>query len=147
VRECWRAAIVYFRGPERDALDRYYKAPHACNAGAAVRITFDCPWIDPEPVDETIRILEDQQADYASNVYHAGAGSGLAGLGNRDDIDYSQYRWTLDTVEDLELLHAVYEKLGNRDDFGWREVLALMEREPELDEMNAHVVQKPLRQL
>jgi hypothetical protein len=81
------------------------------------------------------------------DFHHAGAGSGLAALWNHNDTDYSQYRSTLAIVEDLELVHAVYEKLGNRDDFGWREVLALMEREPELAELNAHVVQKPLHQL
>lgn len=56
--------------------------------------------------------------------------------------DYSRYRWTLDTVEDLELLRAVYARLGNRNDFGWGEVLRLMQLEPQLAQLNAHVVQK-----
>ncbi len=39
--------------------------------------------------------------------------------------DYGQYRWTLDTPEDLAFLRAVYDRLGNVDTFHWREVLAL----------------------
>lgn len=60
--------------------------------------------------------------------------------------DYSRYRWTVDTQEDLTLLRAIYSRFGNRDDFVWRDVLHLMEREPELAELNSQVVQKPVRQ-
>jgi spore coat polysaccharide biosynthesis protein SpsF len=63
----------------------------------------------------------------------------------RARVDYSQYRWTLDTAEDLELLRAIYSRFSNRDDFGWDEVIQLMEREPELVHLNAHVVQKALQ--
>jgi spore coat polysaccharide biosynthesis protein SpsF len=59
--------------------------------------------------------------------------------------DYSQYRWTLDTAADLDLLRTIYARLDNRDDFGWREAIEVMEREPELAELNAHVVQKALQ--
>jgi len=58
------------------------------------------------------------------------------------DTDYSQYRWTLDTPEDLDLIRAVYSRFDNRDDFDWQEVLALMEHEPKLAELNSHVTQK-----
>jgi spore coat polysaccharide biosynthesis protein SpsF len=62
----------------------------------------------------------------------------------RNESDYSAYRWTLDTAEDLELLRNIYSRFGNQDNFGWREVIMLMEREPELAELNTHVVQKSL---
>jgi spore coat polysaccharide biosynthesis protein SpsF len=62
----------------------------------------------------------------------------------REKKDYSAHRWTLDTPDDLELIRAIYARLGNRDDFGWREVLALMEQEPELAALNSHIVQKSL---
>ena len=60
----------------------------------------------------------------------------------RDERDYSAYRLTLDTHEDLQLIRTIYSRFEGRDDFGWRDVLALMEREPELAELNAHVLQK-----
>jgi spore coat polysaccharide biosynthesis protein SpsF len=58
------------------------------------------------------------------------------------EADYSGYRWTLDTVEDLELLRAIYARFGDRNDFAWRQVMRLMEIEPQLAQINAHVIQK-----
>jgi len=64
----------------------------------------------------------------------------LASLVN--GTDYSHDRWTLDTDADLELLRAIYQSFGNRDQFRWKEIIQLMEREPQLCALNAHVVQK-----
>jgi len=58
------------------------------------------------------------------------------------DDDCSHYRWTLDTLEDLELLRTIYATFGDRDDFGWRDVLRLMQLQPQLAQINAHIVQK-----
>jgi spore coat polysaccharide biosynthesis protein SpsF len=61
------------------------------------------------------------------------------------EADYSKYRWTLDTPADLELIRAVYAHFSQRN-FGWREVLSLMENRPELVAINAQVRQKTLRE-
>lgn len=66
-RECERLKVAYFRGDEADVLDRYYRAAQQFAADAIVRITADCPLIDPELIDATIRSSLDQKADYASN--------------------------------------------------------------------------------
>jgi len=59
--------------------------------------------------------------------------------------DYSRHRWTLDTQEDWQLIEAIYGRLYHRDrPFGMREVLALLEREPALADLNAHVTQKAI---
>jgi len=58
--------------------------------------------------------------------------------------DFSRYRWTLDTPQDLRLIRAIYAHYGNRDDFDWREVAALMLRSPEIATLNSGVVQKSL---
>ncbi len=60
--------------------------------------------------------------------------------------DYSGYRLTLDTADDLQLLRAVYASFGNRDDVRWQEVVELLERRPELAALNSHVVQKPVHE-
>lgn len=58
-----------FRGDENDLLDRYYQAAQAYNADVIVRITSDCPMIDPEVVDMVIRtFLNLPHADYVSNT-------------------------------------------------------------------------------
>jgi spore coat polysaccharide biosynthesis protein SpsF len=179
VAECDRIQVHCLRGSEHDVLDRYYKCAQSQAADSVVRITADCPLIDPELVDTTIRVFLNNPCDFASNALLPTYPRGLdveifttAALARawreashsyeREHVtpylyehpelfhlvsikagaDYSRYRWTLDTAEDLELLRAIYARLGNRDDFGWREVLKLMQREPQLAEINAHVVQK-----
>ena len=47
--------IDSFAGSEDDVLDRYYQAAKRFNADIIVRITADCPLIDPELVDKVIR--------------------------------------------------------------------------------------------
>jgi spore coat polysaccharide biosynthesis protein SpsF len=182
VTECDGIEVECFRGSEHDVLDRYYKCAKTCSADAVVRITADCPLVDPELVDLTIRAFLDTPCDYASNALVTTYPRGLdveifamAALGRAwheakrsyerehvtpylyenperfrllsltADADYTQYRWTLDTAEDLELLRAIYSSFRDRDDFGWREVLGLMQREPQLSEINAHVVQKAVQ--
>ncbi len=60
--------------------------------------------------------------------------------------DYSGYRWTVDTPEDLAFVRAVYARLGRNGRFGWRDVLALVRREPGLIELNRGVRQKALEE-
>jgi len=56
-------------------------------------------------------------------------------------LDLSQLRWTLDHPEDLELIRAIYERLyAPGPPFGWREIVALMEKEPELCRLNAGIL-------
>jgi spore coat polysaccharide biosynthesis protein SpsF len=62
------------------------------------------------------------------------------------DADHSSHRWTLDTPEDLQLIREIYQRFDNRMNFGWREILARIERSPELCEINAHIVQKSIRE-
>ncbi|MEM9806848.1 MAG: aminotransferase class III-fold pyridoxal phosphate-dependent enzyme [Cyanobacteria bacterium P01_D01_bin.56] len=57
-----------YRGSESDVLDRYYQAASCFQANAVVRITGDCPLIDPSIVDEVIDSFLESKVDYASNV-------------------------------------------------------------------------------
>jgi spore coat polysaccharide biosynthesis protein SpsF len=68
VTECKRIGVKVFRGEEKDVLDRYYRAAQHFSAEAVVRITSDCPLIEPEITDKTIRAFVDRGPDYASNA-------------------------------------------------------------------------------
>ncbi len=56
------------RGSLLDVLGRYVLAAEQHGAGVVVRITADCPLVDPELVDRLVRVRADADAEYASNV-------------------------------------------------------------------------------
>src|ERR1700729_944187 len=56
-----------YRGSEEDVLDRYHAAAKLYGADVVVRVTGDCPLIDPEVVDAVIDRFSDAGVDYASN--------------------------------------------------------------------------------
>lgn len=55
------------RGSEWDVLDRFYKAVYDKNASWIIRVTSDCPLIDPMLVDEVVEFAILSNADYCSN--------------------------------------------------------------------------------
>jgi spore coat polysaccharide biosynthesis protein SpsF len=57
-----------FRGSEDDVLDRFYQAVKHKNPDWVVRVTSDCPLIDPELVDKIITFANEKNVDYCSNV-------------------------------------------------------------------------------
>ena len=63
-----RNGAAVFRGSEEDVLDRYYRATCSCQAEVVVRITADCPLIDPELSDQVTQRFLTERPDYASNV-------------------------------------------------------------------------------
>jgi spore coat polysaccharide biosynthesis protein SpsF len=183
VAECKRLQTKVFRGDEKDVLDRYYRAAQLFKAEVVVRITADCPLIDPELVGETVKKFLEARPDYASNALERTYPRGLDTevfsmkaldrawskateayqrshvtpflyqnpamfnvLALKGEKDYSGLRWTLDTSEDLEFLRAVYARFPGRDDFGWRDVLSLLGREPKLTELNRDVAQKDMHE-
>jgi spore coat polysaccharide biosynthesis protein SpsF len=52
------------RGHPTDVLDRYYQAARQLHAGVVVRLTGDCPLIDPDVIDETVRAFLDADPPY-----------------------------------------------------------------------------------
>jgi spore coat polysaccharide biosynthesis protein SpsF len=175
---CSRYSIPVFRGSEEDVLGRY------CHAAAMiadrfgpvdyiVRITADCPLIDPHVIDHVAGFAKDLHYDYISNTNPPTYPDGLdvevikkealseahiharlrserehvtpyikkhdrfrkMNVTHREDL--SQYRWTLDTPEDLEFMRQVYRHLYREGAFFLMDdILALLKRHPELQEIN-----------
>jgi len=66
-----------FRGSEDDVLERYYNAAISTEADLIVRITGDCPFVDPKLIDEMLADFLDSGIDYESNVSPATFPDGL----------------------------------------------------------------------
>lgn len=70
-----KSGVRYFRGKTNDVLDRFYKAALKFKANTIVRITGDCPLIDPYESDKTVSKFLCGNYDYVSNdskTYHNG---------------------------------------------------------------------------
>jgi glutamate-1-semialdehyde 2,1-aminomutase/spore coat polysaccharide biosynthesis protein SpsF len=174
---CRENDVPCYRGSEHDVLDRFYGAARGEKASQVVRITADCPLIDPEVIDRVVRRFQRGDLDYASNAMVRSYPDGLdteifsfsalerawheasrtserehvtpylrsdkfrtANVENNSAPFYQHYRWTVDEVEDLEFIRAVYRALHDRESFGMKDVLELIEKTPGLDKMNSEIV-------
>lgn len=207
---CDLSGIPYTRGSLYDVLDRYYQTAKSAKADVVVRITADCPVIDPELIDKVVNTVINEQSsvndkpfDFVCNrlppPYHRTYPIGLdieactfkaleqawkkakepqqrehvmpyfyegvelitdnrllhTGISPRgyhiallhNPTDFGDYRWTVDTPEDLEFIRQVYAHFEGRDDFSWKEVLTLVHDNPELMQINAGVKHKTLKDI
>ena len=183
VRICKERDVPYSRGSAMDVLDRFKNAAREHGAEIVVRLTADCPVIDPDLIDQTVDafLVSDPPADLAVNrlpwerTFPIGLDTEVCAsstleiawreadkLHQREHVmpffyenperfhilhvqnkkDYGRLRWTVDTADDLTFIREIYARFGGRDDFTWGDVLALLEKEPELVEINAHVQHK-----
>ena len=102
------------RGSDTDVLARYIGAARSRRADVIVRITADCPLIDPDVIDRTVEAFREADADYASNT-----------------LEPRTYPRGLD----VEVIgRAALERAGREDrDPAWREhVTPFIYRHPEL---------------
>lgn len=65
---CKSSKVPCFRGSEADVLGRFAGAAKASGADIVIRLTADCPLLDPAVIGQTIRLRAVTGADYASNV-------------------------------------------------------------------------------
>lgn len=186
VMEALRCGVQVFKGSEDDVLLRYYCAAKENQLDVVVRITSDCPLVDPKVLDEIIAfyivnkysIVSNAGPDSSSRTYPRGLDIEVFSFEKlqeanenadekyqrehvtpyiyetenqvyffKNDVDYSKYRLTLDTIEDLELLTKVYHYLYHGEhNFYLKEIIALFERCSDLNMINAQVEQKKLRE-
>ncbi len=213
---CSGLKVACARGSLHDVLDRFYQAASSQHAGRVVRITADCPMIDPALIDQTIGLLDEEQdagrVDFGANrlpppfgrsfpigldvevctfealqrawqeaketfqrehvMPYLYEGTQLVARGTNADTsgaaalrpyqfvssglsargfgiaqlqhspDYGTLRWTVDTPPDLEFARQVFARLGGKPEFTWVDVLAVLEKEPDLARINAEVQHK-----
>ncbi len=208
---CDFSGIPFTRGSLFDVLDRYFQTALHAKADVVVRITADCPVIDPELIDNVVNTLLGESGigsgkseyDFVCNrlpppwtrTYPIGLDveactfkvlkkawkeakepqhrehampylyeevelltvnrqlqTGLSPRGFNIALlhhttDFGDYRWTVDTPEDLEFMRQIYSRFDGRDDFTWKEVLDLVHDDPELMKINAGVQHKTLKDI
>ena len=69
VKFCLDNSLTYFRGSKNNVLNRYYKASRKYKVKNIIRITSDCPLIDPVILDKMILEFKKKKLDYLSNTY------------------------------------------------------------------------------
>lgn len=184
IKLCNKLGVLTYRGSEEDVLSRYYEAAKQFNADVIVRLTSDCPLIDPEIIDQVIKLYITQKdvLDYVSNTlirtYPRGLDTEVFSFralqvtyekarlkSEREHVtayiyknpdkfqlknlsyvrDLSKHRWTVDTKEDFELIKQILESLyTNNQMFTMKDVLCLLDKNPSLFYLNAHIEQKKL---
>jgi len=181
--ESQKYGAAVYRGSEEDVLGRYYEAASECAADVVVRITSDCPLLDPELIDCLVqKFFSLPAADYLSNTLERTYPRGLDVeifsrkvlatafrqalasferehvtpyiyqhedlfqlVSHVDRINRSNHRWTLDTPSDWQFVEAVYQHLYQvKEMFTTGDVLALLQRHPEIGKLNEQVRQKNL---
>lgn len=65
---CRAIGVDCYRGSLNDVLDRFYQATTLYKAETIVRLTGDCPLIDPMVIDRVVQQYLDSNSDYVSNV-------------------------------------------------------------------------------
>lgn len=65
---CEQESAAVVRGPELDVLARFALAAQATEAGIVVRVTADCPLLEPALVDQAVEAFAVGDCDYLSNM-------------------------------------------------------------------------------
>jgi glutamate-1-semialdehyde 2,1-aminomutase len=161
------------QGSKNDVLERYVQAAKENQADVIVRITGDCPLVDPVLVDECISKFIESKVDYLSNTipptYPDGLDVEVMGYKTlkkadeeakklfhrehvttyihesnffsknnyQNDEDFSAMRWTVDDLEDFEVITNVFEYFKSNIHFSWKEVLELQDNNPKLFAVNS----------
>jgi spore coat polysaccharide biosynthesis protein SpsF (cytidylyltransferase family) len=68
VNEATRLGVEAFKGHPTDVLDRYFEAANTHNAEVIVRVTADCPLLDPHVAENVIERFLQTKVDYCSNI-------------------------------------------------------------------------------
>lgn len=64
---CRQHGFSFYRGDLQDVLDRYYQTAKLFSAKTIVRITGDCPLMDPREIDRTVQAFMESGVDFAAN--------------------------------------------------------------------------------
>jgi spore coat polysaccharide biosynthesis protein SpsF len=183
VNFCIQNDLPYYRGDEDNVLSRFYFCAKENNLDVVIRVTSDCPFVDPSLILEGVDLYNQSQDSnaYVSNCLvrtfprgidfeifsfsaledaylHASLSGDLEHVTpyihqNRSGVvvvkhivqkeDKSQFRITLDTPEDLQLISTLIRDY-NAHYLSHTAIVNILESQPDLVAINAHVEQKKI---
>ena len=160
------------RGSENNVLQRFTEVTKKYKADVVVRITGDCPLIDPSIVDLIIDEFFQTESDYCTNTMPPTYPDGLdvevfysdqlfeakdlsqdnsdlehvtPSIRRREDIkkvnvknteDLSSLRWTVDEIDDFNVVKGVFDFFHPDIQFSWGEVMKLYKSKQEVFKKN-----------
>lgn len=175
---CNKMKIDNHRGSELDVLSRYWEVSQLYKSRYCIRVTSDCPLIDPKVIDLTINQFLGSGCDYFSNSECFPNGMNVEIFSSemlneayckglkpyeREHVTpyfytnpekfklgqvklkkpYPKYRLTVDTLEDFALIKEIIERIWvNNKEFDLDNICALLKKQPELLNINQHIIQK-----
>lgn len=181
---CKKHEVSFYRGSENDVLDRYYQCAKEYAADIVVRVTSDCPLIDPRVVDMVINEYKKGESDYSSNIVERTYPRGMdvevfsfkaLAKAHREahedyqrehvtpfihenpekfiltnvlgDEDFSRYRITVDTPEDMEMVSRLYIKVFDDigSSYGYMDLVNALAADSELLSINSGIEQKEIK--
>lgn len=178
---CNKYGIECFRGQEEDVLDRYYQCASNYNPNIIIRVTSDCPLLEPKLIDfwisnmkkDNIEFIEEEDKIYTGfglDIFTMEALRKLKKMSTKknqkehvvgyylenkeefkskkyplkDELSYlyRDYRLTLDTIEDYELIKKIYEKFYHDEFVNLSEVIKYIDNNKEVLNINKGINQK-----
>lgn len=91
-----KAGVACFRGSENDVLARFYLAATEYGYDHVVRITSDCPFLDPTVIDALVDLYLAGNYQYASNCIRRTYPHGL----DCEILGYEQLKWMYEHTSD-----------------------------------------------
>lgn len=106
--------IECFRGDLHNVLKRFYDCATINKAEIVVRLTGDCPVIDPQIIDEVIALHQEQNSDYTSNTLYRTFPDGL----DVEVLSYKTLKYIFENAKEKEDLEHVTKYIyTHKDDF------------------------------
>jgi spore coat polysaccharide biosynthesis protein SpsF len=174
---CNETGYLCFRGSEHDVLSRYYLAAQKYGFTTIVRLTADCPLIDPKIIDAVVSKYQNEGCDYIGNTvppesstfpdgsdvevfsftaltkayrecvdpaerehvtfYFWKSDNGFKTIQFRHEEDWSNYRFTVDYPEDLEVVNFLISTLNKKNQFGYiDEIITMLDSNPIIKKKN-----------
>lgn len=180
-RFCELNEIECFRGAEKDVLDRYYECAKIYDPHFIVRVTSDCPLLEPKLIDYWLENAMKDNIDFVDEEEEIFTGSGVDIFSfkaleimkekaftekqkehvvgyyydNKDEFFdkkyrlpkelqhvYRDYRLTLDTKEDFELIEELYSRFYEDDFVNLDKVISYIDKNIDILRINENIKQK-----